>query len=615
MRNALQSRRSGSARTWKHVPAPGVLALAATAALSFAGARAQSVIRSIGEYNNERFGAAICDAGDVNADGWRDYLVGEPNANGGRGGVVCISGKYLATGLAPSQLYSYYPALNGVSAGAAFGFAVAKLGDVTGDGVPDFAIGAPYHDGTVPQVGGVFVLDGATHVPTPYRYLSSLSYGLTGFSVSNAGDRDGDGFPDILAGSPTSGTFSGSVYLLSGRAFVTGSPASFLVEPKIWEPPQLTGASLFGCAVIGDVDFDGDGIDDIAVAAPRAYDATPGRGAVIILSGAAGHPVLAMHFGQANQHLGISLASGADIDSDGRLDLIVGAEQGSTSSLTGEAIVLSTRHLLTGVAPFEIYAWDGPPALGLLYSQFGASVAFTRDLSGDGYSDILVGMPSYHPNGQYSHGDLGAVAVYSGHTGARIGFFAGTTSQKIGGAVLGCGEDLDGDGLRDFIVGAPDSYAASSPGGLLEALSITPSAPSTYCVGKVNSLGCTPAIGSVGNASASSIAPFLIGASNLINNRNGLLFYGFGSLATPFQGGVLCVRAPTVRTVMQNSGGSASGSDCSGTFSFDFNALIQAGGHPQLVPGKEVFCQYWSRDPQSPSTTSLSDALSFLIDP
>jgi hypothetical protein len=83
----------------------------------------------------------------------------------------------------------------------------------------------------------------------------------------------------------------------------------------------------------------------------------------------------------------------------------------------------------------------------------------------------------------------------------------------------------------------------------------------------------------------------------------------------PFQGGTLCVKQPTHRTPIQNSGGSATGSDCTGYFNMDFNALIQSGIDPNLVAGAEVFCQYWSRDSASPSTTSLSNGLRFLVAP
>jgi hypothetical protein len=77
----------------------------------------------------------------------------------------------------------------------------------------------------------------------------------------------------------------------------------------------------------------------------------------------------------------------------------------------------------------------------------------------------------------------------------------------------------------------------------------------------------------------------------------------------------MCVASPTSRTPVQNSGGSTSGADCSGSYSFDFNAHTQSGLDPTLLAGAEVYAQYWSRDPASPSTTSLSNALRFLIHP
>jgi len=137
----------------------------------------------------------------------------------------------------------------------------------------------------------------------------------------------------------------------------------------------------------------------------------------------------------------------------------------------------------------------------------------------------------------------------------------------------------------------------------------------TYCVAKVNSLGCTPAIQASGMASATSNLPFTVSATNVINNRSGLVYYGFNSLNAPWQGGIKCVASPTFRTPVQDSTGSISGTDCTGTYAFDFNALIQSNLNPQLLVGAKVFAQYWSRDPQSPSTTGLTNAVSFTVFP
>ena len=140
-------------------------------------------------------------------------------------------------------------------------------------------------------------------------------------------------------------------------------------------------------------------------------------------------------------------------------------------------------------------------------------------------------------------------------------------------------------------------------------------APLVYCTAKVNSQGCTPAIAATGTASASSASPFVISCSNQINQRAGLLSYGFQPLATPFQGGWKCVMAPTRRSPPQFSGGSPTGVDCSGVFAFEFNAQIQAGFDPALLPGAFVYAQYWARDPAASFANNRSDAVRFGIAP
>lgn len=138
-------------------------------------------------------------------------------------------------------------------------------------------------------------------------------------------------------------------------------------------------------------------------------------------------------------------------------------------------------------------------------------------------------------------------------------------------------------------------------------------APIAYGTPKVNSLGCTPQIGSTGVASVSSASPFLVTATNVLSHKLGLLFYGSQPATQPFQGGIKLVASPTVRTALQNSGGASAANDCTGTYSFDMNAQIQSGIDPNLVLGAQVYCQFWSRDPASPSTTGLTNALAFAI--
>lgn len=138
---------------------------------------------------------------------------------------------------------------------------------------------------------------------------------------------------------------------------------------------------------------------------------------------------------------------------------------------------------------------------------------------------------------------------------------------------------------------------------------------SVYCTAKTNSLGCVPTIGASGTASFTSPAPFHITCTNELNNKLGLLFYGSTPHAAAYQGGWLCVATPVRRTSVVSSGGNVNVDDCSGTYSFEFNTLIQGGVDPELAPGRLVYAQYWSRDPGASFTTNRSDALRIEIAP
>jgi hypothetical protein len=141
-------------------------------------------------------------------------------------------------------------------------------------------------------------------------------------------------------------------------------------------------------------------------------------------------------------------------------------------------------------------------------------------------------------------------------------------------------------------------------------------APTTYCQGKANSKGCVPVIAASGSPSANSTSPFVIRASNFLNQSDGLLFYGTAEAGASFHGGTLCVKPPLQRTPVQTSGGTGQPTiDCTGTFAFDFNLFLQSGGDPLLVPGTQVRCQYWSPDRADATGffDSLSNALSFNV--
>lgn len=153
---------------------------------------------------------------------------------------------------------------------------------------------------------------------------------------------------------------------------------------------------------------------------------------------------------------------------------------------------------------------------------------------------------------------------------------------------------------------------------MLRANGVDGPTPEARCVAKTNSQGCTPVLSFSGACSAGAGSGFTIRAGQVLNKQVGMLIYTLGGLQqVPFAGGYLCLRGPVRRTFPLVAGGSSAGTDCSGSYAFDFNAWIATGGDARLVPGATVDAQYWSRDPgfTTPANVGLTQAAHFGIAP
>jgi hypothetical protein len=352
-----------------------------------------------------------------------------------------------------------------------------------------------------------------------------------------------------------------------------------------------------GAAVDGLADFDHDYEMDFVIASPGFDFFAADTGLVRVYSGASFAPMW-MTFGAAGDRMGTSVDIAPDLNGDGYVELAVAAPFRDAGANDGGSVMVYTGTSIHSGGPATVLH---ELRSGITQAHMGQSVQIVLDVNGDGTSDVLCGAPDY--DSPFGGADHGAVWIYSGATGARLGWLIGAANQRLG-ATLGGGDEFDGNGFNDFVC---DGNVSAS---------LFPALGWTYCTGKTNSHGCVPAVSTLGQASATSSAAFYVRGSQFLNQHSGHLFYGFAPAQAPFPGGFKCVASPTHRTPSQSSGGTAAPAvDCSGQYAVDFKALIQSHVDPVLVAGREVFCQYYARDPQSVAGSSLSNATNFVIGP
>jgi hypothetical protein len=352
--------------------------LAAVAVLAPASF-AQNAFATIGgDAPDDRFGSSVAGVGDLDGDAVPDFMVAAARAdpNGANSGRVRVY-----SGADGAVLFTF----DGDAAGDQFGTSVRRAGDVDNDGVPDLAVGAPFHDGVGADSGLARVFSGRTGAVL-HTFFGVAAGDEFGGSVAGVGDTDGDGFGDLLVGAPSSDL--GGPDLGYARVF-SGRNGDVLATRFGLRPGDRFGAAV---SALGDID--GDQRADYAIGAPQEFAA--GIGYVAVVSGAT-HAVVQGSIGtRLGDHYGIFVDPAGDVDADGVPDLVVGANQYSVPAATpvgpGYARVLSgashaTLHTFNGIAQNDWY---------------GIAVAGIGDVNGDGHADLAVGacqvlQPPTHP--------------------------------------------------------------------------------------------------------------------------------------------------------------------------------------------------------------------------
>lgn len=358
-----------------------------------------------------------------------------------------------------------------------FGHAVADAGDIDGDGISDLLIGAPQEDVNATDAGRAYVLSGADG--SELLTLTSdneQSEGEFGYSVDGVGDINGDGVPDFVVGAhrenvntEDQGSDSGRAYLISGA---DGSILHTLVSPNFDQ------AGHFGYAVAGVGDTDGDDVPDVLVGAENEdygtdYDDIE-VGRAYLFSGADGSLLHTLETPNPTRHgnFGNEVAAIPDVDGDDTPDLVVGAhaEEVDGSDRAGRV------YLFSGADGTEIQTID-PPFPGTS-DYFGAGVAAIEDFDGDDTPDLVVVAESEASlDNQYA----GRVYIVSGADGSWIGGgWRPDGDGSFNGSVTNAG-DLDGDGTEEIVVGASgEEVAGESNAGRIYLFSVDGATSATF---------------------------------------------------------------------------------------------------------------------------------------
>jgi hypothetical protein len=206
------------------------------------------------------FGSSIASAGDVNGDSFADVLIG-----GAYNSSSTFAGKaYLYLG-GVSMDSTADVVMNGEMISDRFGYSVSSAGDVNGDGFSDVIIGSINNDAGGMDAGRAYVYFGDSNMDNIADWISTgeASEDQFGSSVASVGDVNGDGFGDIIVGAYQNDAGG----MDAGRAYVYFGAAN-MDSIADWTFTGEAEEDLFGLAVGAAGDVNGDGIADVIIGAP-----------------------------------------------------------------------------------------------------------------------------------------------------------------------------------------------------------------------------------------------------------------------------------------------------------------------------------------------------------